>query len=187
MGKRLFLLRHAKSDWHQAVSDPDRPLNARGRRDAACLGRWIATSGLEAPARIIASPARRVQETLARLLPAAGWEKVPRSIEETLYLATETRLLALIQRLPDDCESVMLVGHNPGLEALLVMLSRGQVPVTGSGKVFTTANLARITGPGRWREWQDGATRLDCLVRPKSLDCRALLQETGRIASMPPM
>ena len=188
MEKRLLLLRHAKSDWSRALlSDLERPLNARGRRDAACLGRWIAASGLEAPARIIASPARRVQETLTRLLPAAGWEKVPRSIEEGLYLASESWLLARIRALPDDCESVMLVGHNPGLEALLVRLSRGRAPVTASGKIFTTANLACIAGPDLWREWQEGDTRLTCLVRPKMLDCRALLQETGRIASMPPM
>ena len=177
MGKRLLLLRHAKSDWHQAVSDRERPLNARGRRDAACVGRWIAASGLAAPGLILASPARRVRETLALLLPAAGWEAVDRILEDALYLASEAELLGRIRSLPDECESVMLVGHNPGLEDLLVRLSRGRAPETASGKIFTTANLARLEGPDRWCDWDGDATRLDCLVRPKMLDCNALQAE----------
>lgn len=168
-GHRLLLLRHAKSRWDLPLTDRDRPLGPRGMQDAQLLGDWIAARALPPPDRILASPAVRVRETLARLLPRAGWSTVEVAWDETLYLAPAERLWLLVHRLQDAHTRVLLAGHNPGLETLLLELVTGPVPTTPKGKSFTTANLASLQGPRAWRHWAPGCARLEFLVRPRSL------------------
>jgi len=170
MAHRLLLLRHAKSDWSRALPDSRRPLNPRGQRDAELLGKWIAAHELPPPARILASPAARVRETLERLLPAAGWNAARLIWEDNLYLADAGCLLQIVHSLPNDLDRVMLAGHNPGLENLLQRLADTAVPPTDKGKIFTTANLACLEGPESWSQWGRKRAHLDCLLRPRELD-----------------
>ena len=122
---QLLLLRHAKSSWDDAtLPDRDRPLNKRGRRAAAAMRGAMHELGL-APDVVLVSPARRTQETLAALEP---WDDTP-LIEamEPLYLASAEELLAILRGVNETVRSVLLIGHNPGMHELAVMLLPARV------------------------------------------------------------
>lgn len=110
--KRLILTRHAKSSWDDpAMSDHDRPLDARGRRAATDLGRWLASRG-HVPGEVLCSDARRTRETfdgLAPALPAAP----PLQLKPALYHAGPDVMMAVLQQARADV--VMVIGHNPGI------------------------------------------------------------------------
>lgn len=121
MALTLLLIRHAKSDWGDpSLPDHDRPLNARGRRDAPRMGRWIAGAGL-APAQALCSDALRTRETLDLMLPE--WP-VPPQVEHhrALYHAEPEALLAVLEGA--QAPGVALVGHNPGIGRLARLLAR---------------------------------------------------------------
>ena len=110
--KRLILMRHAKSSWdHDNLSDHQRPLNKRGRRDAPRMGTFVQEQGIEVDA-IFCSTAKRTRETLTLFLDEYTFEREPNFVER-FYHADLRDYLELLAELPDDVESVMLIGHNP--------------------------------------------------------------------------
>jgi phosphohistidine phosphatase len=118
---QLLLLRHAKSSWDDAkLPDRDRPLNKRGRRAAAAMRGAMHDLGLS-PDVVLVSAARRTQETLAALEP---WDDTP-LIEtlDSLYLASAGQMLAILQGVNETVRSLMVIGHNPGMHELAVLLS----------------------------------------------------------------
>src|SRR5262245_27489373 len=120
--KTLYLLRHAKSDRSDAdAADFDRPLAPRGRRDAPLLAAYMQDQGYH-PALILCSPARRTRETLD-LMQAALGPKIPTKFDRKLYLAMAEGLLLRLREVADKVPSVLLVGHNPGLERLAALLA----------------------------------------------------------------
>jgi len=170
--KRLTLLRHAKSgDDGTVARDFDRPLNPKGRRAARAIGRHMRDQGLHFDA-VLASPATRVAETLAEVEAGYGGALGPHW-ERRIYLATTDELLDLVHEAPDSADSLLLVGHNPGLEQLVLLLvprgvdgARGQVEVK-----YPTASLAEMTFPvDRWRDVEEGGGDLVRFVRPRDLD-----------------
>ncbi len=170
--KTLTLLRHAKSTWHDPVTrDFDRPLNKRGRKAAHAVGRAMRSGGLRFD-RVIASPALRVTETLDGLAEGYGGALDP-VYDPRVYLASPATLLDLIHEVPDAAEALLIVGHNPGLEALTLLLTtddgdglRSQVAVK-----YPTATLAEISLPvERWRDVARGVGRVTRFVRPRDLD-----------------
>jgi phosphohistidine phosphatase len=171
--KRLTLLRHAKSgDDGMALRDFDRPLNAKGRRAARAIGRHMRDASLRFDA-VLASPATRVAETLQEIESGYGGGLAARW-ERRIYLATAEELLDIIHAAPAEAESILLVGHNPGLEQLVLMLvpqsrdgeARGQVEIK-----YPTASLAELTfGVDRWEDVAEGAGDLVRFVRPRDLD-----------------
>lgn len=170
--KTLTLLRHAKSGWDDKVArDVDRPLNGKGKRAAACVGRHWRSLGL-AFDRIVASPAVRVNETIAELSDGYGESIVP-VIDRRIYLASAVTLLDVIHELPESMERVLLVGHNPGLEDLVLML----VPDTASDALrdtvedkFPTASTAELTFDGTWADVAQNKGTLTRFIRPRDLD-----------------
>lgn len=123
--KKAILLRHAKSSWDDpAIEDSDRPLNARGRAAAPMIGRWLAERR-HIPDTILCSASRRTQETVSRLRQSIAGLPEP-IVERELYHASPRAMLDRMGRLPRTCETVMLVGHNPGLGALVRKLSDGR-------------------------------------------------------------
>lgn len=117
---RLVLVRHAKSDWGTAdLADHDRPLNARGRRDAPRMGAWIAAQDA-APDVVLCSDAVRTRETLALMLPAFSAPRVEHRAD--LYHAEPTAMMAALATATGD--RVALVGHNPGIGALAALLAQ---------------------------------------------------------------
>ncbi len=158
-------MRHAKSDWQSgADSDFDRPLNKRGRRAAADMGA-ILKKKLSPPDRVISSPALRARQTVERLFLQTGWRLDRLRFDESLYLAGLERLLALCREEAGN-ETLMLVGHNPGMEDLLVHLCGSDISRTKKGKLFTTANVAVIESPESAIERPGKATLVE-LIRPR--------------------
>jgi phosphohistidine phosphatase len=167
--KILTLLRHAKSGWDDPVTrDFDRPLNPRGRKAARTVGREMKAQEL-AFDLVLASPARRVIETLEEV--AAGYGAIAPEYDQQLYLASAATLLEKVRGAPDTVERLLLAGHNPGLEELALGLSRkgglrGEVEVK-----YPTGTLAEIELPvERWSEVTEGVGQLVRFVRPRDLD-----------------
>lgn len=112
--KRLYLLRHGKSSWKDTgPRDHDRPLATRGRRAAEAIARHLRDYDLE-PELVLCSTARRARETLDRIQSALGAPTV--EVEDDVYAASADALLQRLRRVPDTFASVMLIGHNPGLQ-----------------------------------------------------------------------
>jgi len=165
MQRELLLLRHGKSDWRQAVADLERPLKHRGERNATQVGAWLRANDL-LPDIIISSPATRAVDTARRVRVAGAWEDLPMRTDERIYAAELEDLLAVIADLPAGTARVLLVGHNPGLEELLVYLAGPQVDTPADGKLLPTATLARLRMPGSWRKLNPGSGRLLGITRP---------------------
>ena len=168
--KTLYLLRHAKSSWDDpAVPDHDRPLAPRGKEALGRLRRYVARRGLS-PTVVLCSSARRAVMTFYGILPAlpAGTAV---QIEDGLYAASSDQLLDRLRRVDDDAASVLVIGHNPGLESLATAL-------VGSGDAglreqlaakFPTGALATITLSGSWAELGPGRATLQAFVVPRAL------------------
>lgn len=158
--KTLFILRHAKSSWDDAdFADFDRPLNKRGLENAPLVGDVIRKNKFQIDS-IISSPAKRAAQTAALVREAAQIE-TEIQFDDRIYEASPHRLLEIASELDDKIESVMLVGHNPGLEGLLKMLTQKVEPLP-------TAALAvvdlRIDG---WKEIHIDCCDLRTIIRPK--------------------
>ena len=140
--KTLLLLRHAKSSWKEpGLRDFERPLNSRGREAAPVMGRYMRARKLR-PDLILCSPAERARQTAALVAEAAGLGAKIR-YDERIYEATAERLVEVVSQVEESCEQLMLIGHNPGLEDLVELLS-GQEPG------MSTATIAVLTWEGDW-------------------------------------
>jgi len=157
-------VRHAKSSWKTGRADHERPLNKRGRRDAPRIAARLAELGWT-PERVVSSDAERTRETWSRM--ADAFDPAP-AVEFTreLYLAGVDAIQAAVGRLPDDVETVLVLGHNPGWEDAVTAL-------TGEETRMTTANVALLELEGAtWAEalGREGEWRQVELIRPKELD-----------------
>jgi phosphohistidine phosphatase len=162
MMKTLLLMRHAKSSWADpGQPDFERPLNERGRTAAPLMGRYLRQQSMKLDA-VICSPAARARETAALALAAAQSTGAVR-YDARIYEASAARLLEVINETPEPATTVLLVGHNPGLEDFLRLL-------TGAHERIRTAAIACITiDTDAWRAVQPRAGRLAWLVKPKEL------------------
>lgn len=169
--KTIFLLRHAKSSWDDASRDDhDRPLNQRGDRAASLVAQFLRQEGL-IPDLILCSTARRTRETLARLQAVLG-DDHPALIEPDLYLAAADTLFDRLRKVGEDANSVLLIGHNPGLEDLAATLIEPRAtPLEEKlAAKFPTAGFAVIRVPAaRWRDLKRQSGSLDLFVIPKDL------------------
>jgi phosphohistidine phosphatase len=169
MKRRLLLLRHAKSSWSEPdLPDRERPLAARGRRAAAALGARLARRRLVID-RVLCSPARRTRETLALL---ALDPTIPVDYSETLYLASARALLTRLRRLPPRVRSVLVIGHDPGLEHVAhVLAERGRErELKRLAEGFKTGALAELRVPeDGWRALRPGSAYLERFTRPRDL------------------
>jgi phosphohistidine phosphatase len=166
--KRLYLLRHAKSSWDDpTLADHDRPLAPRGRRAAKVMAKHLGRKGI-APELVLCSPSRRTRQTLTRIAPSMG--KSPDvQIEPGLYAASAPVLLEVLHEVPDEVESVMLIGHNPGIQDLALSLARAGSKSARVRSKFPTAALATLEHKGSWRELAPGSAELVSFVKPKEL------------------
>ncbi|WP_198413883.1 SixA phosphatase family protein [Cryobacterium algoritolerans] len=136
--RTLILLRHAKSDWSGDEADIDRPLNGRGRHQAPRAGAWLARSipGIDLA---VVSPANRARSTW-ELVSAELGRTPPTQVDDRTYAASAGQLLGVVRDLPDDAVTVVLVGHNPGIENLASLLTGESVPMPTSA--ITVIDLA---------------------------------------------
>jgi phosphohistidine phosphatase len=168
--RQLFVLRHAKSSWDDpGLDDHERPLAPRGRRSVELLAKHLVEMQIR-PAQVLCSSARRTVETFEGVAP--GGEL---SIEPELYAANGDAVLARLQRVSDRVPSVMLIGHNPALQILVLRLTgaNGEVPQDADlaevQRKFPTGALASLSFDCPWSELRQGSATLQALLRPRDL------------------
>jgi len=167
--RTLFLLRHGKSDWKQEVSaDFDRPLNERGRDASDRVGQWMRQHHLQ-PEWVVCSPSKRTRETLAQLRAYLSVPDTLIDFDDQIYLADIASLLAVLTRSPQDVSNVLLVGHNPGMEQLLIYFCGESPPLSKKGKLMPTASLAQIALPDDWHALAPASGKLVQIIRPEDL------------------
>ena len=181
--RTLVLFRHAKSAWPD-VPDHERPLAGRGIRAAPAMGRWLRDAGL-VPDLVLCSTARRARETwqFAQTGLAAT---PPVSFEDRIYGEDGTGLLALIREVPPATGTLLLIGHNPSIEDLALMLvSQGPAPGAAGSEAaspgdlermrakFPTAAIAVLRPAGTWHALAKGRARLTAFVTARDLPASA--------------
>ncbi len=161
--KELLILRHAKSSWkHADVGDHDRPLNKRGKEAAPRMGALLADEDL-LPDLVVSSTARRAHSTAKLVSEAAGYDGLI-ELDRAIYGASTAEILRVIAETRESVQRLLIVGHNPGFEELVLQL-------TGSYERFPTAALAHVElGIESWREAPHARGRLLSLWRPRELD-----------------
>jgi phosphohistidine phosphatase len=158
MQRHLVLLRHAKSAWPDGVSDHRRPLTDRGRRDATAAGGWL-REHVPALDAVVLSPAERTRETWA--LVAAELDPPPAAREDDrIYGAPPVVLLDVVDDLPDEAATVLLIGHNPGLQDVVTLLS-------GEKREMKTASVAVLGWTGEWTVTGGGLATLEQHATPR--------------------
>jgi phosphohistidine phosphatase len=163
--KTLYVLRHAKSSWDDAsLGDHDRPLTGRGRRAASLIGKYMREEGIR-PQLVLSSSATRARQTLDGLGDGAGTVEV----ESDLYLASGDELTARLRRVEPEVASVMVIGHNPGMQDLVVTLATQGADLDRVKEKFPTAALATLVIDGDWSDLGERDARLVALVFPKDL------------------
>jgi phosphohistidine phosphatase len=167
--KELYLLRHAKSSWDDpGLADRDRPLAPRGKRAAALIADHLRGRGI-VPALVLSSDARRARQTLKAVEGVLGGRSRV-LVEDELYGASAPELLDRLRSVPDAVPSVMLVGHNPGLQDLALLLSRPGGRRAAVAEKFPTGALARLQlDLAGWGQLREGAGVLSELVLPRDL------------------
>jgi phosphohistidine phosphatase len=162
--KTLYILRHAKAEAEGRDGDAERSLMKRGRKAAAAMGEYLA--GLKpVPQLVLCSTSLRTRETLDQVLPAL--HPAPQTLfEDSLYLAGTSRLLDRLQRLPEPTESVLLIGHNPGLHQLAASLASDARELANG---FPTAALAVLRISGAWSGLKPRQAALIDFKTPKAL------------------
>lgn len=162
--KQLLVLRHAKSSWdNPSLDDHERPLAPRGKRDARRMGQWIQQEGMM-PSLTVCSTATRARATFKRVFRENGFSGEVRFVPG-LYPGELETVLACLREIPERFDSVLLIGHNPGLEELITRL-------TGRDEALPTAALAFIALDVA--HWSDVGSRtpsaeLRLLQRPREL------------------
>jgi phosphohistidine phosphatase len=176
---RLWLLRHAKSSWDDPrLEDRDRPLAPRGERAADLMREYLVAESVH-PALVLCSSAMRTRQTLARVLPALGPE-LEIEIESSLYTFDAERLRDRLRTIPDDADSVMLIGHNPAMEELALMLAAHGERLDRLAQKYPTGALAEIEFPtGSWHEIGTIQGELTRFVIPQELGERPVARRDG--------
>lgn len=177
-----MLLRHAKSDWPDGVPDHERPLAARGRRDAPAMGRWLRTEGY-GPDQVVCSTALRTRQTWELVQPELG--TAPSTVfERRVYAASAQQLAGVVGGAPDAARTLLLIGHNPGIEDFALTLAEAEAGAgvdaasVDAGRTdeldrmrakFPTAAIAVFEWSGGWDQLFPGVARLARFVTPRDL------------------
>jgi phosphohistidine phosphatase len=178
-GRTLVLFRHAKSAWPD-VPDHDRPLGGRGIRAAPVMGRWLREAGL-LPGQVLCSTARRARETW-QFAQAGLAATPPVTFDVRIYEGAATDLLTVIREAPPATGTLLLIGHNPAIEDLALLLATAPGATAGPGPAgaapgdlermrskFPTAAIAVLQFRGAWPGLAPGEARLTAFVTPRDL------------------
>lgn len=169
MAHHLYLLRHAKSDWNNTfLSDFERSLNQRGRRSASKIASFISTNKIH-PELILCSSARRTRETL-EIIQHSFNPKTEFSIENELYASSVYDLFKRIQRVPDSIKSLMIIGHNPGIQDLSLELSAPSELRDQISEKFPTGSLVDlIIKTESWSSTSPGDAEIISFTTPNDI------------------
>jgi phosphohistidine phosphatase len=145
--RRLVLLRHAKAERPAGLADADRPLTDRGHADAGSAGAWLSTHGY-LPDLVICSPAKRTRQTWHGIAVALA-EPPAVHYEREAYAGGPEDLLSVVQAVPDEVQTVLVIGHNPAVSDLSALLDPSGA---GDSDGLRTCGLAVHDIPGTWAE-----------------------------------
>jgi phosphohistidine phosphatase len=167
--RTVILLRHGKSSWSDStLADIDRPLAPRGERAARKLAKYIRRKRIR-PALVLCSPSLRTRQTLEAVEASLGKRCVVEVVPQ-LYAASEQELLERLQALPEPVSSVMLIGHNPGLQNLALMLASRGADLPQLEEKFPTGALATfVVRSASWSALGPGEAELVDYVVPRQL------------------
>ena len=163
--KRLLVMRHAKSSWDTGAMDFDRPLNARGIEAAQVMADWLHDGG-RCPDQVVASSAERARSTVQAVIETCGLTDADILLSRSLYHADVDRWIDELRAQTTD--RLLICGHNPGLDDLVVELLAHVPKLTSSGKLMTTATIAHLHIEQGWQHIQPGCAALLDLKRPRS-------------------
>lgn len=161
--KSVYFIRHGKSSWDDiSISDHERPLNERGKRDSKNMGRYLVENGHKIDL-IISSSAKRAKSTAKNINEMIKSGNV--QIEPKLYHSSAMTILRVVQNIPNELESAIIVAHNPGMTDVANIFSDDpiiNVPTTGIFKVdFNIEN---------WAEAESHNGTIDFFIYPKLID-----------------
>jgi phosphohistidine phosphatase len=170
--KTLVLMRHAKSAWDNAdLPDTDRPLSPRGQKAAPLMAERLRKAGYR-PDIVLCSTAKRARETMDLMAEALPKKAKIQQLKE-LYMAVPREMLNAVAKMPDSAETVMLIGHNPGMGSLAAWLA-GDGDSELLRKVrrkFPTAAIAVVTfDVAHWSEVSGEGGTLTAFLRPRDAD-----------------
>jgi phosphohistidine phosphatase len=164
--KTLYVIRHAKSSWEdEELSDFDRPLNDRGKRDAPRMGKRLKEKNVT-PDLMITSPAKRALSTCKRIAEILNYPKDKIKTKNSLYHADEEKILKVVHDLSDKHNVVLLFGHNPGLTDFVNALSNDSKHMIDN---VPTCGIACFKAEiDRWADLEFGKADLTFFDYPKS-------------------
>lgn len=152
--KKLFIIRHAKSDWSNPfLYDIDRPLNKRGKTNAKYMGKLLESKNVY-PDLFLSSPAKRAKKTSNKIAKELGFKKNEIVFSDDIYESSANTLLNIIKSIDNKYNIVFLVGHNPGLNMIAYNLIRfdENIPTCGIVQIDFDIN--------RWEEISDNNSKL---------------------------
>ena len=159
--KHLYLVRHAKSSWKETgLSDIDRPLNERGKRDATFMGKILVDKKVN-PDLILSSPAKRARKTALAIADKLDFKSDKIVFNENIYEASASELINIIRNVNDEIKDVMIFGHNPGLTMLHNSLSKHYIDN------IPTCGIVALKFNGSWKNINSQATELVFFEYPK--------------------
>jgi phosphohistidine phosphatase len=167
--RTVILLRHGKSSWSDStLADIDRPLAPRGERAAGRIAKYMRRKKIR-PELVLCSPSVRTRQTLEAIQPSLGKSCSIELVPE-LYAASESELLERLQALPGSVSSVMLIGHNPGLQELALVLASRGADLGQLREKFPTGALAMLVVHSEsWAALSRGDAELVDYVVPREL------------------
>jgi phosphohistidine phosphatase len=164
----LLLLRHAKSSWADpALADVDRPLTPRGEKAARSIARYLLEKRVK-PELVLCSPSRRTRQTFEAIEPSLGRD-VRVEYERELYGASADELLGRLRDVPPGIATLLVLGHNPGLQDLAVSLAGRGAGIDRLREKFPTAAIATLAVEDEWADLEPGDAELVDYVVPREL------------------
>ena len=168
--RTVILLRHGKSSWSDStLADIDRPLAPRGKRASRKVAKYMRRKRIQ-PALVLCSPSLRTRQTLEAVESSLG-KRCTVEVVPQLYAASEQELLERLRALPESVRSVMLIGHNPGLHNLALVLASRGADLPQLEQKFPTGALATLAvRSDSWTALSPGEAELVEYVLPRQLD-----------------
>lgn len=160
----LLVMRHAKSSWDTYATDFDRPLNTRGVAAAQKMAWWLYDSDL-CPDLIVSSAALRARSTIEPVIATCGIGQESVLVRRGLYHADVDRWMQELW--VQSADRVLICGHNPGLDDLVIELLGTLPKLTRTGKLMTTATIAHLRSDADWHQLEPGSATLVDLERPR--------------------
>lgn len=167
--RKLIIMRHAKSDWTtNAGRDFDRPLSKRGNNDAPKMGNWLKKQDL-IPDKVLSSPAQRTKQTAYLVAAELGLSEEDIIWDSTIYEASLSDLLTVLDNHTGEADILLLIGHNPSVDSLLEYLSSDVPEENDDGKLMTTAAVAVLDYGEGPIVTEPGSGQLSILIRPREI------------------